>query len=74
MAGVDDPGRVHRAARGDERLARHLAAEHPLCVLLRAATTEQVHLERFEVEQRDEVVEGGLGHRARVTAGLTHST
>ena len=39
---------VDRAARGDQRLRRHLAAEHPLAVLVGAQPAEQVHLELLE--------------------------
>ena len=52
---------VHRAARGDQRLPGHLAAEDPLAVLLRAAAAEDVHLELLQVEERDQPVERG-GH------------
>ena len=41
---------VDGAARGDERLADHLAAEHPLPADLRAAAAIQVVLELFEIE------------------------
>ena len=46
-----------RAARGDERLPRDLAAEHTLAVLVGAHAAEQVDLELFEVQQLDELVE-----------------
>ncbi len=54
--------RVHEAALDrpsgrDQGLARHLAAEDPLAVLLRAAPAEDVHLELLEVEELDQVVE-----------------
>ena len=50
------------AAAGDHRLADHLAAEHPLPRGLRAGAAEQVHLERFEIEDRNQVNQA-LGHR-----------
>ena len=42
---------LNRAGRGDERLASHLSSEHALTVLVRRDTTEEVHLDRFEVEE-----------------------
>ena len=74
VAGAQEVGvqRVHRpvvvdgAGGGDEGLAGHLAAEHPLALLVGADAPEDVDLDGLEVEQRDEVVDGGLGHqRAR---------
>ena len=47
------------AARGDERLARDLTAEHALAVLVRAQAAEQVHLELLELEEFDQLVERG---------------
>ena len=44
------PAGLDRAAGGDQRLADHLAAEHALPADLRRAAAEQIHLERFEVE------------------------
>ena len=52
------------AAGRDQRLADHLAAEHPLPAGLRATAAEQVHLERLEVEDGEEVLDGG-GHGGR---------
>ncbi|GAA3151602.1 hypothetical protein GCM10010521_44090 [Streptomyces rameus] len=60
--------RVHRAvavrgaAGGDQCLARHLAAEDPLQGLLRAAATEDVDLDLFQVEQVDQPL-GRIRHR-----------
>ena len=51
---------VDGPCRRDERLAGDLAAEHPLAVLVGGVAPEDVHLDRFEVEERDEVVERRL--------------
>ena len=48
------------AGGGDQRLADHLAAEHALRADLRARAAEQVHFELFEVEDGEEVGDGGL--------------
>jgi hypothetical protein len=53
LAILDGPG------RGDQRLPDHLAAEHPLPSDLRAPAPEQVVLERLEVEDGEEIVDGG---------------
>ena len=50
---------VDGAAGRDQRLADHLAAEHPLPGDLRRAPAEQVHLELFEVEDFEEGLDGG---------------
>src|SRR5690349_984908 len=52
-AGVDG------AYRRDESLANHLAAKDPLPADLRRAATEQIHFERFEVENTEQVLDGG---------------
>ena len=52
-------------AGGDERLARDLAAEDALAVLVGADAAEDVDLDRLEVEQLDERVDGLLRHRTR---------
>ncbi len=49
------------AAGGDQRLADHLAAEHPLPARLRRAAAEQVHLQRLEIENVEDFLNGG-GH------------
>src|SRR5256885_14820006 len=49
------------AGGGDQRLTDDLAAEHALCADLRAGAAEQVHFELFEVEDGEEVCDGG-GH------------
>jgi hypothetical protein len=54
-------GFVNGACRGHQSLASHLATEDPLAFLVGRASTEQVHLDRFEIEQSDQVVERG-GH------------
>ena len=53
---------VDRAGRGDERLAGDLAAEDPLHVDLGARPPEDVDLDRLEVEQGDQLVDGVLLH------------
>jgi hypothetical protein len=58
---VDEaPPFVDGASGGDERLAGHLAAEDALAVLVRRAATEDVDLDRLEIEQRHQVVERTL--------------
>ena len=52
---------------GDQRLADHLAAEHALPAGLRAAAAEQIVLERLEVEDGEQVVDGG-GHGGALLA------
>ena len=49
---------IDGAARGDQRLTRHLPAEHALAILLRTAAAEDVHLELLEVEDLDEPIDG----------------
>ena len=49
---------VDGAAGGDQRLADHLAAEHPLPALLRRAAAKQVHLDRLEIEDGEEILDG----------------
>ncbi|MGY4366733.1 hypothetical protein ACVW1A_002798 [Bradyrhizobium sp. LB1.3] len=52
---------LHGAAGRNHRLSDHLAAEHPLPAGLGAVAAEQVHLELFEVEDRNEV-DQAFGH------------
>ncbi|MGY4300513.1 hypothetical protein ACVWXN_008608 [Bradyrhizobium sp. i1.4.4] len=52
---------LDRAAGRNHRLPDHLAAEHPLPARLRAVAAEQIHLELFEVENRDQV-DQAFGH------------
>ncbi len=57
MQRVHRPVGVDGAPGGDQRLRRDLAAEDALLVLVRARAPEQVHLERLELEELDQVVE-----------------
>jgi hypothetical protein len=68
---VDGAVGGHGAARGDERLARHLAAEHAGGALRWADAAEQVGLQLFQVEQPDQPVENGLAawHAVGVDVG-----
>src|SRR6478736_5289998 len=50
------------AARGHHCLSDHLPAKYPLPTRLRAVAAKQVHLERFEVENGNEV-DQSFGHR-----------
>ncbi len=65
--------RMHRAlavggaARRDQRLAGHLAAEHPLQGLLGAATAEDVDLDLLQIEQVDESFRRVRGHGTRLS-------
>ena len=68
MQRVDVAVVVDRAGRGHERLAGHLAAEDALAVLVGRHAPEDVDLDRLEVEQLDEVVDGVLGHARKVAA------
>ena len=47
----------HRATGGHQGLPGDLAAEDPLASLVRLGAAEDVHLDRFEVEEVDEGVE-----------------
>src|SRR5262249_22024349 len=49
---------IDGAARGDQRLTRHLPTEGALPIPLPAATAEDVHLELLEVEDLDEAIDG----------------
>ena len=48
---------------GNQRLPRDLATEHALAVLVGTDAPEQVHLELFELEEIDQIVER-TAHRA----------
>ncbi len=50
------------AAGGDQRLTDHLTAENPLPPRLGRASAKQIDFERFEIKEREELVNGG-GHR-----------
>jgi hypothetical protein len=63
-------GVVDRPSRGHEGLPRHLAAEDALAILVGRDAPEDVDLDRLEVEQLDEGVDGVLGHARKVAAGL----
>ncbi len=54
VAGLDRAGRRHQG------LARHLTPEDALAALGRAHAPEDVHLDRFQVEQFDHAVERRL--------------
>jgi len=58
-------GHVDGAAGRHQRLADHLSTEHALPPHLRRAAAKQVHLERFEVEDSKQILNGG-GHGERV--------
>jgi len=51
------------AAGRHHRLPDHLPAEHPLPARLRAVAAEHVHLDRFEVENGEQVNQA-LGHQS----------
>ena len=61
---VDGAPGLHGAGRRHERLAGHLAAEHPLALLVGREPSEDVDLDRLEVEQLHERVDGVLRHGA----------
>ena len=48
-------GLVDRACRGDERLTGNLTTEHALAVLVGLDAAEDIHLDRLEVEEFDEI-------------------
>src|SRR5918994_3804865 len=74
---VDSPVGLDRAGGGHQRLAGHLPAEDPLAVLVRRDAPEDVDLDRLEVEQLDQIVDGVLRHagksyrRATVRVGVS---
>ena len=61
------PG-VECAAGCDQRLAYHLATEHPLAPDLGRAAAEQIDLELLEVEYGKQVLNGG-GHGGIIVRG-----
>jgi hypothetical protein len=52
-----------RSTGGDERLAGDLATKDALTVFIGTDAPEQVHLELFELENVDQVVEGASHQR-----------
>ncbi len=60
---------LDRAHGGDQRLPDHLAAEHALPADLRRAAAEQVHLQRLEIEDVEQILDGG-GHGGLRFGGL----
>ena len=67
MQRVHEPVGVDRAARRDQRLARDLAAEDALAVLVGADAAEEVDFELLELEQVDEIVERASHGRGDAT-------
>ena len=57
MQGVDPPS-LDGAPRRHQGLRRHLAAEGALAVALGVLAAKDVHLDRLEVQEIDEGVEG----------------
>ena len=60
VQGVYRPARVDRARRRHQRLAKHLSAEDALPALVAAGATEQIVLQRLQVEGGEESVQRGL--------------
>src|SRR5450631_1699941 len=54
---MNRPAGLDGAARGDEGLRRDLAAEDALAVLVGAQAPKEVDLERFELQEVEQVVE-----------------
>src|SRR5690242_16119783 len=50
---------IDSAARRHQRLTKHLAAKHALPAGLRGAAAKQIHFQRLEVEDTDQVLNGG---------------
>jgi len=50
----------HRVCRGDQRLADHLAAEHPLAVRVARLPTEKVVFDRFERQQLEQALQDDI--------------
>ena len=61
---------LDRLAGGGNALAKHLAAEQLTKTEILAAATEQVFLDLFQAQQRDQIVEY-LGHGVSPRAGVT---
>ena len=62
-----DLARADRPPGRHERLGRHLATEDPLNLLDRLDPPEEVDLDRLEIEQVDQLVEG-FAHRDMLAA------
>ena len=56
---------INGAHRRDEGLPDHLTTKDPLPADLRRAAAEQVHFERFEVKDIEQVLYGGRHEKAR---------
>ena len=52
-----DTAALHGASRRHQRLSGDLSAEHPLTVLVGTHASEDVHLDRLEIEELDQKVE-----------------
>ena len=61
---------AYRAGSGHQRLARHLSAEDALPVFLWADPAEDVDLERLEIEEFDEMLQGRGHGGCSLRAGL----
>jgi hypothetical protein len=55
------PDILHRAACRDQGLADDLPAEYPLPARLRRPTAEQIHFQRLEIQDAEDVLKGS-GH------------
>ena len=62
--GMRRAARIDRAHGGDQRLPDHLTAEHALPADLRTAAAKQVHFQRLEIEEVEEILDGGC-HETR---------
>src|SRR5438552_3957728 len=73
VEGVHPVVALHRAPRGHQGLARHLAPVHALALLVGAHPAEDVHLDGLEVQDRDEVVQRRAhGHHPGRAGGAAH--
>ena len=62
MHGMRRPAGVDGAHGGDQRLPDHLAAEHALPAGFRRSPAKEVYVERFEIEDFEQIGDGG-GHK-----------
>ena len=69
MHGVHVARLLDRLAGRRDALAKHLAAEQLTKTEILAAATEQVFLDLFQAQQRDQIVEY-LGHGVSPCAGV----